>query len=51
MLLWNVWSIANEEKLPNFTQILQNKDINMFNGNMVRPEDRNFFKKIEGRWF
>ena len=29
MLIWNVWSIANEEKLTNFLQIIEDKDINM----------------------
>ena len=29
MLIWNVWSIANEEKLTNFLHIIEDKDINM----------------------
>ena len=29
MLLWNVWSIANEEKLNNFLQILDDKNISI----------------------
>jgi exonuclease III len=29
MLLWNVWSIANEEKLTNLIQILEDKDISI----------------------
>ena len=28
-MLWNVWSIANEEKLNNFLQILDDKDISI----------------------
>ena len=29
MLLWNVWSIANEEKLENFIQIIEDKNISI----------------------
>ena len=29
MMLWNVWSIANEEKLTNLIQILEDQDINI----------------------
>ena len=29
LMVWNVWSIANEEKLSNFLQILDDKDISI----------------------